>query len=266
MTLQRQPTNPAEVYEHCFVPALFAQWGPVTAAAARIGPGDHVLDVACGTGVLAGAAAERAGPRGTVVGLDVNPQMLAVARASQRPVEWVEAPAEALPFADATFDAVVSQFGLMFFDDRAGALREMRRVARPRGRIAVTVCDNIRHSAGYSAFAQLLDRLFGRGVGDAFRAPFALGDAEVLKRLATEAGLPGAAVARRSGDVSFPSVASLVSTERACAWTLGGILDEGQFEHLLEAAETELAPFAREDGSIVFEMPALILTARMDGP
>jgi ubiquinone/menaquinone biosynthesis C-methylase UbiE len=70
----------AEVYEQLFVPALFQQWGKVVTAAAAIGLGHRVLDVACGTGALARAAAERVGPDGMVVGLDASEEMLAVAR------------------------------------------------------------------------------------------------------------------------------------------------------------------------------------------
>jgi ubiquinone/menaquinone biosynthesis C-methylase UbiE len=168
--------GPADIYDEAFVPALFAQWGPVVAEAAGVGPGERVLDVACGTGALTLAVADRVGPAGSVVGLDANPEMLAVARRKPTAIEWVEGRAEAPPLPDSSFDAVVSQFGLMFFDDRAGALRQMMRVLRPGGRIAVAVCDAVENSPGYAAFAALLDRLFGTAVGDAFRAPFVLGD------------------------------------------------------------------------------------------
>ena len=117
-------------------------------------------------------------------------------------------------------------------------------------------------SPGYAALAALLDRLFGRAVGDAFRAPFALGDAEALSRTrATTARLPDARVARHHGSVRFASIAALISTERACVWTSGGLLDDAQFDRLLAAAESELRPFRGADGAVSFDMPALILTA-----
>jgi ubiquinone/menaquinone biosynthesis C-methylase UbiE len=262
MTAMTKTRSPAEVYDEHFVPALFAQWGPVVADAAGVKAGDHVLDVACGTGALTLAVAERVKPGGSVVGLDANPQMLAVARRNPMPIEWIEAPAEALPLPDESFDAVVSQFGLMFFQDRAAALREMKRVLRPGGRLAVAVCDAVENSPGYSTFAKLLDRLFGRHIGDAFRAPFVLGDVDQLRKIAQEAGISDAKVTRHSGMVRFKSIASLVSTERACVWTLGGVLDDEQFTKLLHAAETELKPFLAVDGKVEFEMPALILTWR----
>lgn len=254
-------SNPADVYDEFFVPALFAQWGPLVADAAGIGPGERVLDVACGTGALTLAVAGRVRPDGAVVGLDANPQMLAVARRKSAAIEWLEGRAEALPLPDASFDAVVSQFGFMFFDDRAGALREMTRVLRPGGRLAVAVCDAVEKSPGYAAFAALLDRLFGTASGDAFRAPFVLGDADRLLGIVREAGISDASVAQHIGAVRFASIASLVSAERACVWTLGGLLDDDQFARLLEASETALESFVAPDGAVVFDMPALILTA-----
>lgn len=254
--------TPADIYDERFVPAVFGPWGQVVSAAAGIGPGDRVLDVACGTGALACAAAAAVGPGGTVVGLDANPEMLAVARRKPQPIAWHEGRAEALPFPDADFDAVVSQFGFMFFEDKAQALREMLRVLRPGRGMAVAVCDAVENSPGYAAFADLLDRLFGRAVGDAFRAPFALGDATRLGALATEAGLKDAQVIQKRLPVRFASIDDLVSTERACAWTLGGILDDAQFERLRAASQTALAPFVTADGAIVFDMPSLIVSAR----
>jgi len=118
-----------------------------------------------------------------VLGLDANPEMLAVARRTHPDIEWHDGRAELLPFPDAGFDAVVSQFGLMFFDDRVAALREMQRVLRPGGHLAVAVCDARERSPGHASLAMLLERLFGNPVADAFRAPFVLGDAAALRAL-----------------------------------------------------------------------------------
>ncbi|HSW27558.1 MAG TPA: methyltransferase domain-containing protein [Burkholderiaceae bacterium] len=253
---------PAEVYEAEFVPALFRPFSTVVADAARIASGQRVLDVACGTGVLARTVAARVGASGAVLGLDANPEMLAVARRLDRGIEWIEGRAEALPLPAASVDAVVSQFGLMFFDDRVAALREMHRVLRHGGRLAVAVCDAVERSPGYGALAALLQTLFGERVAGAFRAPFAIGDATLLGTLAAQAGLPSAEVLSRSATVRFASIDALVSTERACIWTLGGLLDDAQFERLLHEARRVLAPFEQRDGSVAFEMPALIISAR----
>lgn len=252
---------PAEIYDEQFVPALFRHWGPVLCEAAGIRPGQRVLDVACGTGALTQAAAERVGPGGAVTGLDANPEMLAVARRKLPGIAWRDGRAESLPFADASFDAVVSQFGLMFFDDRVAALREMRRVLRPGGRLAVAVCDALDHSPGYAALAALLERLFGTRVADAFRAPFVLGDPATLRALCADAGIAGAQVAQHRGTVRFASIDALVATERACAWTLGGLLDDEQFERLRAEAQRVFEPFVDGSGMVAFAMPALVITA-----
>lgn len=118
----------AEVYEQFLVPALFAEWPPHVLAAAGVQAGDRVLEVACGTGILARAAENIVGPSGTVVGVDINEGMLAVARTKSSTIDWKAGAAEALPFEAASFDRVVSQFGLMFFQDPRKALAEMRRV------------------------------------------------------------------------------------------------------------------------------------------
>ncbi|KAA3663243.1 MAG: methyltransferase domain-containing protein [Chloroflexi bacterium] len=130
----------AKIYEEFFIPALFGEWPQHVAAAAKIQPGHRVLDVACGTGVLARFAANLVGPTGFVTGLDVNDGMLEVARRSASQIEWRQSVAEQLPFEDNNFDTVVSQFGLMFFEDQVKALQEMMRVLRPGGHLAVAVC------------------------------------------------------------------------------------------------------------------------------
>lgn len=104
----------AMAYETLFVPALFGQWAPIVAETAQISHGQKVLDVACGTGILAREAAARTGDDGIVIGLDPNPGMLAAAGTLAPAIEWHQGTAESLPFPDHSFDVVVSQFGLMF--------------------------------------------------------------------------------------------------------------------------------------------------------
>ena len=257
----RNGRSPAEIYDEHFVPALFQPWAEVVADAAQVVPGQHVLDVACGTGVLACAAARRVGAAGRVTGLDPNADMLAVARRKPADVEWLDGRAEAIPLPTGSFDAVVSQFGLMFFEDRGAALREMMRVLRPGGRLAVAVCDTLDHSPGYAALAGLLEQLFGPRVADAFRAPFVLGDPALLRSLCEQAGIARAEVTQHAGTVRFASIDALVSTERACVWTLGGLLDDAQFDRLRAASQTALQPFTSTAGLVEFAMPALLITA-----
>ncbi len=253
--------NPAEVYEQFFVPALFAQWGARVAAAAQVGPGEHVLDVGCGTGVLAIAAAERALPSGRVVGLDASEEMLGVARRKSSAVEWVRGKAEALPFDDASFDKVLSQVALMLFEQPSRALAQMWRVLRPRGRLAVAVPDRLENSPGYLALTELLHDLFGSAIADAMRPPFALGDEARLHALFVDAGVVDVTITTQHGTVRFASIDAMISTERACVWTLGGLLDADQFALLRHRAQQDLAAFAPADGGVAFDMPMHVVTA-----
>jgi SAM-dependent methyltransferase len=250
----------AAVYEELFVPALFQQWAARVADAAEIGAGQRVLDVACGTGVLARAAADRVGTDGAVTGVDVNDGMLAVARRHGPEIDWRTAPAEALPFEDRTFDAVVSQFGLMFFEDRPAALREMVRVLRPGGRLAVAVWDRLEASPGYAALADLLRRLFGEDAAAALDAPFVLGDRALLASLFAGAGIAGAQIATVPGTARFPSLASWIYTEIR-GWTLADAIDDAGLDRLQREAAQEMQPFVTVDGTVEFAAPAHIVTA-----
>jgi ubiquinone/menaquinone biosynthesis C-methylase UbiE len=249
----------ADVYEEFFVPALFAPWPAPVAQAAAIAPGQDVLDVACGTGVLAREAALRVRPGGTVTGLDRNDGMLAVARRKAPEIEWRQGQAEALPFADDRFDAVVSQFGLMFFEDRVLALAEMWRVLKPGGRLAVAVWDALERTPGYAAMTALLQRLFGERIADALRAPYALGDPESLAALATQAGIP-AEITTRRGTARFPSIEAWVHTD-VKGWTLADMIDESQYRLLQQEAPRALQLFVQPDGTVLFDAPAHILCA-----
>lgn len=248
----------AQVYERFFVPALFGEWAPRVVEAVQSGASGSLLDVACGTGVVAREAARRL-PPGAVVGLDRNPGMLAVARSLAPAIDWREGVAEELPFEAGRFTAVTSQFGLMFFDDRVRALGEMKRVLAPGGRLAVAVWASLDDTPGYAAVVALLARLFGDAVADELRAPFCLGDRDVLGALLAEAGID-ARVQTVVGSARFPSIADWVRTDIR-GWTLADVLDDDQYARLAAEAETALAPFAIDGGRVEFASPAHIVTA-----
>jgi SAM-dependent methyltransferase len=195
------------------------------------------------------------------VGLDINDGMLAVARRKSSTVEWRQGDAESLPFADDKFDAVVSQFGLMFFADRQQAMREMVRVLRPGGRLAVAVWDNVEQIEGYAPLSDLLERLYGAEVGAAVRSPFMLGDPDLLTDIFHNVdGIDNIKLHHQTSTMRFPSMHAWLTTEIR-GWVLSDRLDDAQFAALLHEAHPILAPYVQADGTVALQAPAYIVTA-----
>lgn len=262
VTLQAQ-TDAANAYEAVMVPALFQEWAQHVLDVAGLKPGQRVLDVACGTGVLAREAAQRLGASSEVVGLDPNPGMLSVAGRLDPLVDWRSGTAEAIPFPDASFDAVVSQFGMMFFQDRRGAIREMLRVLKPGGALTVAVWDTIENSPAYSIEAAILERVAGQAAADALRAPFVLGDPSELAELLKQGEASSPTVSSKTGIARFPSVRIMVEADlRGWLPVMDVTLSEQQIDQILSEAERELAKFSAQDGEVVFDSPAHIATVR----
>lgn len=245
----------AEIYDEFFVPALFGEWAGRLCNVAGISPGHSVLDVACGTGATTREAATRVGSKGRVVGLDRNPGMLEVARRRAPGTEWVEGLAEALPFPSGSFDTVLCQFGLMFFDDRSKALKDMRRVLNPGGRIAVSVWDDASTSPGYARMIDLIEEMFGVVAADALRAPFVLGHVKSLEDVLGEGGMQNATVTTVTGAARFASIREWVRMD-VRGWTLADFIDDDGYEELVAEAENRLGQFAAPDGSVEFPAPA----------
>jgi ubiquinone/menaquinone biosynthesis C-methylase UbiE len=253
----------ARAYEALFVPALFRQFAVKVADAAGISDGERVLDVACGTGVLAREILRCVGPSGLVSGIDAAPGMIEVAREIAPAVDFREGKAESLPFSDGSFDAVVSQFGLMFFSDPAQAIREMLRVLTSRGRFAVAVWDSLNKIPAYAAADELLRRILGQQVAEALRAPFTLGDKDVLRKIFVEAGANDVEVTTHSGTALFPSIRTMVEADlRGWLPVMGINLSEEQISTALHEAETALAAYATSDGQVRFHLSAHIVTGK----
>ncbi len=251
----------ATAYESLHVASLFEEWAEPVLDAALVVSGQRVLDVACGTGVLARTASQRVGPEGAVTGLDPSPGMLAVAEQINTAVEWKQGTAESLPFADASLDAVVSQFGLMFFADRTQAIREMIRVLVPGGRLAVAVWDSLDNTPSYSLEVGLLQRVAGQQAADALRAPFVLGDRGELAALFERSGAASVEIATHMGTGRFPSIRTMVEADlRGWLPVMGVELTEDTIELVLAEAEGVLAGFVVANGKVVFDSPAHIVT------
>jgi SAM-dependent methyltransferase len=256
----------AQVYERQLVPAIFGPWARRVLDVAAPTAGERVLDVACGTGVVARLAAERVGPTGRVVGLDLNPGMLAVARSlpvGGAPVGWVQATAGRLPFPDGSFEVVCCQLGLQFFPDRAAALAEMARVLVAGGRLVAMVWRSIDHSPGFAVLAEALDRHIGAAAGALMQAPFGLGDEGALRGLVTGAGFGEVELDRQAGVVRFGSARELVVAYGAGSPLAGPVGGAGPAARagLVAEVQAALEPWQGPDG-LAFPIEALLVSGR----
>jgi SAM-dependent methyltransferase len=185
--------------------------------------------------------------------------MLDIARAKSASVEWLNAPAEALPFADDSFDCAVSQFGLMYFENQENAIREMIRVLRPGGSLAVVVWDELKHNPGFAAEDKLWQKVFGDEMGD--ESPNKLGDKIVLEKLFESSGVSSIQIATHQGTARFESIESWIHTG-AKGWTADDAISDDQLRLLIKTAEEDLISFRTAEGSVAFPTSAHIVTAR----
>ena len=250
----------ADYYEKHFVPALFKERTGALLDCAKVSARDSVLDGGCGTGVLAREAWRRMGHTGTITGIDLNEGMIRTARRVAPELDWQVGPAEFLPFDDASFDQVISQFALMFFDDKKRGLAEMWRVTKPGGRLTVAVWDKLEHTPGYAAMVELDARLFGDHVANELLVPYSLGDKDTLRTLFTDAGITGVSLTTVDGLARFASIKAWVDLDVE-GWTLGEMIGQEGHARLLQAARDELQQFMQADGSVAFSSPSHLITA-----
>jgi SAM-dependent methyltransferase len=254
----------AEAYEAWFVPAVFAEWAPQLVEAAGVAPGQAVLDVACGTGVVARAAADRMGGHGRVAGVDLNEGMLAVAGRLRPEIEWHRADAADLPFEDGSFDAVLCQSALMFFPDRVRALREMARVATAGGTVAVQAWDLLEAQPGYGAMYAAFAPHLGAEAADLGGTLWALGALELLGSLFEAAGLAVTGTRTRVGTARFGSAAEAVATELDATPLAAGI-DQDTRRRVMEAGVAAMGPFLVGGGRVELPIGGHLVTAVAPG-
>lgn len=251
-------TAAAEIYDEFFVPALFGQFVEPVLDRAGVRAGSRVLDVGCGTGIVARAARRRVAPTGSVTAVDPNEGMLAVARRSESSVDWRSGSAESLPVDDRSVDRTVSQFAAMFFTDPVRAVSEMARVTATGGTVTVTTWAALDRSPGYDAMVSLIADELGSEPAEAIRVPFALGRRDDLRRLLDPIG--GELVVEEvDGTARFASVLEWVHVD-VRGWTLAEMIDDEAEARLVDRAERELERFVTADGSVAFPTPALMGT------
>ena len=245
----------AELYERYAVPYVMGPWAPGLVEVAALRKGERVLDLACGTGVVARLASPQVGPTGRVTGLDFNAGMLSIARSLAPPaggaIAWVEGSASAMDFPDASFDVVLCQQGLQFFPDKLAALREMHRVLVPGGRVVLSVWK----SAGpYNiAVGDALQRHVGVETATKYRASRIVPGAEALGRMLVEARFHEVQIRPSAMTIRLPRIEGFVLSHLTASPVAGAIaaLNEGIRSTVAREVKVALQPYADGDGVAV---------------
>jgi len=251
----------AETYEELFVPALFGQWAPFLVDIAGVAPGHRVLDVACGTGVVARAAAEQVGENGSVVGLDLNPAMVQVASRARSDIEWRVGDAGDLPFADEQFDRVLCQSALFFFPDPRGALAEMARVVDQGGVVAVQTYASLDAQPGYAAFVENVVKHAGGGARSLLDTYWSQGDLPTLCAALESSGLRVEETRTRLGTARYGSLEQLVEIE-VKGTPLADRLTDAAVERILDDSRGNLGEFVTPEGALALPIRAHLVAAR----
>lgn len=246
----------ARAYEPLWHAQLASAQAALVAGAALAG-GQRVLDVACGTGLVTFEAADAVGPEGSVLGVDLSAGMIEAARGVERPrsnAEFLRMDAESLRLPDEAFDAVLCGLGLMYVPNPGRALREMRRVLKPGGRLALCIW-GARARCGWS---QIFSIVAAEVASDVCPLFFQLGEADELARLCADAGFEILSQQRLAAALVYPNAdtacrAALVGGPVALAWSR---FDCEARERVCRRYLDAIAPWRRGEG---FRVPAEFL-------
>jgi ubiquinone/menaquinone biosynthesis C-methylase UbiE len=254
-----------ELFERYLVPAVTSIWA--NDLLDRVAPrrGESLLDIACGTGIVARLAEQR-GHVGRLVGIDLNTAMLTVARARSATIEWVEGSALDLPFEANSFDIVLCQQGLQFFPDRPRALKEMVRVLKPRGRVGLSVYSAIEQTPAAHAFVQALDKHLGAESSRTKRSEHLSCNAQEVDTWAKQAGFDVVDVVTVAKQITFPSMLDYVRFQLTATPTAALLKEkvEAERERLIGSiaadAASRLDPSMLTGGRLTFPQESFVVT------
>lgn len=272
MTIESEKPTPPEAYERVLVPAVLQALSRRVVDLAAPREGERVLDLACGTGIVARTVAPIVGAAGSVVGIDVLPPMLAVARSVPAPdgasIEWREGDATALDLSDSSFDLVICQQGLQFFPYREATASEVLRVLAPGGRFVAAVWQGIDRQPFWEAFTEVeAANLAPLGLTrDDVTLPFSWGDPDALRRLLTEAGFDPIELSTATIEANFAAETFVQDIEYPYGALVPEFLaDPHAFASYVDAVREgsrDVLNRYRRDDRIVFETPANLVLAR----
>lgn len=253
----------AQQYERWLVPVLFQPWAIDLVTRCGATAGSRVLDLACGTGAVTRAAVPRLGPDGEIIGLDLSEAMLAVARRqvpSDVRIQWRRGDAGSLPFPGNSFDAVLCQQGFQFFPERQRVLREIARVLRAGGRLALSVwCGQDRNPLG-AALTSVIGKCLGPIYGEIVRQPFSLANPDHLEADITAARFRVISSEMVTHDLHAPDAAAFLSGE-VCALPFDMARSDLRFGELVKGLLDCLRPYTHEDGSLELPFEAHTIVA-----
>jgi ubiquinone/menaquinone biosynthesis C-methylase UbiE len=253
-----------ENYDLYLGPVLFEPYALDLASRLEVVPGGSVLELACGTGRVTRLLCDRFGPDVRLVATDLNDAMLNYAQQKFGPVgsvEWRQADATDLPFADQSFDAVVCQFGLMFFPEKEKAVREVHRVLKPGGIFLFNVWDAIERNELPNLAHAVVTKFFADNPPDFYLVPFSFHDTEKIESLLSTSGfnniqltvLPLEAVASSASDIAK----GLIHGQPI----VNSIRERGKSVPEIEAALLEAIARKFGDAPVRAKMQALVCTA-----
>lgn len=256
-------TKGPENYEKYFVPVIGKPLAEDLVKIANFSPGEKVLDVACGTGIIARLAREKVKPNGSVEGLDVNPGMLALARSINKNTssEWYEANAEAMPLADNLYDVVICQMGLQFMEDKVVALKEMKRVLKQDGRLLFNLPGPI--AEPFIEMAKAMESNINAKAAGFVQCVFALYNKEKIDHMLKEAGFTNIEIRTNTRTLHLPPAADFLWQYIYSTPLAPVVLEANKQAH--QNLENDLIARwqkFRKNGNIILEQPMVTVIAR----
>jgi ubiquinone/menaquinone biosynthesis C-methylase UbiE len=254
-----------ENYDRYLGPVFFDPYAKDLVSRMNVSEDAAVLELACGTGIVTRRLRDRLGPVAKLVATDLNDAMLDYAARKFKPadrINWKQADATELPFADRTFDAVVCQFGLMFVPDKEKALSETYRVLKPGGTFLFNVWDAIEYNELQHIAHAIITDFFDDDPPDFYEVPFSFHDVEVIDAFLSLAGFSEAQFQL----LRLPAVSP--SAEKAARGLVHGnpiinVLREQSESSIpeIEAAVVEAVAVQCGDDPVQARMQALVCTA-----
>jgi ubiquinone/menaquinone biosynthesis C-methylase UbiE len=251
-------TDGPEIYEKYIVPTWMADWAPDLIGAGGVVPGSRVLDVACGTGIVARKAAGLVGPGGRIAAIDLTEGILRVAREcaareGATAIAWCHGDVTCMPFSFGEFDTVLCQQGLQFFPDKAAALKEMKRVLAPEGTLALSVWGRAGKSPHVPVLCEVFSEFFGEGSTTIFKIACSLSDHDVLQELVRDAGFSNIQIRSGIKIARHPSLAEFLPAYCSALPVAGQIsaMPADERNRMFRSIETKLAEWMEGDGLAV---------------